>query len=152
MITDRVRAHSPEAANKAIDELTVQSIQEFTHAPGSQVSERIEQLDQEWDIERVLQANAAVITLGSAGMALLTGKRRWMLPAAVVPAFLLQHAIQGWCPPVEIFRRLGIRTRQEIDSERTALKAVRGDFAGLQQTDDETDSIALWAYEAAKTS
>ncbi|HET9942578.1 MAG TPA: hypothetical protein VFR05_04515, partial [Terriglobia bacterium] len=41
---------------------------------------------------------------------------------------LLQHAVQGWCPPVPLFRRLGIRTQREIDEERYALKAMRGDF------------------------
>ena len=29
---------------------------------------------------------------------------------------------------VPLFRRLGIRTRQEIDAEKYALKAIRGDF------------------------
>ena len=42
--------------------------------------------------------------------------------------FLLQHALQGWCPPVPVFRRLGVRTTAEIDRERYALKALRGDF------------------------
>jgi hypothetical protein len=48
-----------------------------------------------------------------------------------VTAFLLQHALQGWCPPVPVFRRLGVRTTAEIDRERYALKALRGDFKRL---------------------
>lgn len=48
-------------------------------------------------------------------------------PAAVA-GFLLQHAIQGWCPPVPVLRRLGFRTQREIDDERAVLKARRGDF------------------------
>jgi len=50
---------------------------------------------------------------------------------AVVGTFLLQHAVQGWCPPLTVFRRLGFRTAGEIARERYALKAMRGDFAGL---------------------
>ena len=30
-----------------------------------------------------------------------------------------------------LLRRLGIRTREEIDRERYALKALAGDFAGV---------------------
>jgi hypothetical protein len=45
-----------------------------------------------------------------------------------VATFLLQHALQGWCPPVPLFRSLGVRTASEIDEERYALKALRGDF------------------------
>jgi hypothetical protein len=35
---------------------------------------------------------------------------------------------QGWCPPVPLFRPFGVRTRQEIDAERFALKPLRGDL------------------------
>jgi hypothetical protein len=44
---------------------------------------------------------------------------------------LLLHAVQGWCPPVPLFRRLGFRTSAEIHQERYALKALRGDFSNL---------------------
>jgi hypothetical protein len=57
----------------------------------------------------------------------------FILPA-VVAGFLLQHAVQGWCPPVPVFRRLGIRTAREIDLERYGLKAIRGDFNGLTES------------------
>jgi hypothetical protein len=50
---------------------------------------------------------------------------------AVVRTFLLQHAREGWCPPLPAFRRLGVRTRQEIDAEKYALEALHGDFADL---------------------
>ena len=41
---------------------------------------------------------------------------------------LFQHAVQGWCPPIPLLRRLGIRTSREIEIERVALKILRGDF------------------------
>ena len=50
--------------------------------------------------------------------------------------FLLQHAVQGWCRPVPIFRRLGIRTASEIDAERYALRMIRGDFGNLPKNKD----------------
>ena len=47
----------------------------------------------------------------------------------MVQGFFLQHGVEGWCPPLPIFRRLGIRMQAEIEAERYALKALRGDFA-----------------------
>jgi hypothetical protein len=46
----------------------------------------------------------------------------------MVLGFFAQHAIQGWCPPLPLFRKLGYRTRKEIDKEKYALKLLRGDF------------------------
>ncbi len=56
---------------------------------------------------------------------------RFALVPLVVGSFLLQHAVQGWCPPLPVFRRMGVRTQTEIDEERAALKALRGDFQNL---------------------
>lgn len=53
--------------------------------------------------------------------------------------FLFQHAIQGWCPPLPILRRLGFRTAEEINQERYALKALRGDFEA--QSDNKLDAV-----------
>ena len=47
-----------------------------------------------------------------------TSDRRWFALPALVTLFLFQHAIQGWCPPVPILRRLGFRTSYEIEEER----------------------------------
>ncbi len=47
-------------------------------------------------------------------------------------AFLVEHAIHGWCPPLPLFRGMGIRSKAEIEAERYALKGLRGDFRGLQ--------------------
>lgn len=63
------------------------------------------------------------------------GSRTWLLLSAAVTAFLLQHALQGWCPPVPVLRRLGFRTTQEIERERQAVKALRGDFAAVAGAD-----------------
>ena len=52
------------------------------------------------------------------------GSRRWLWLPGFVTAFLFQHAVQGWCPPVPLLRRLGVRTAREIELERSALKAA----------------------------
>jgi hypothetical protein len=60
-----------------------------------------------------------------------TVSRKWFAFPAVISAFLLQQALQGWCPPMPVLRRLGYRTRTEIDHERFPLKALRGDIEDL---------------------
>ena len=47
------------------------------------------------------------------------------LPIAVT-GFLLQHAIQGWCPPVPLLRRMGFRTPREIGSPQGPTARVDG--------------------------
>jgi hypothetical protein len=124
---DRVRANTKREINQQIDEKTVHLLRLYSKADKDLIASRIEQLDREWDIERLLETNAASIALG--GIILGTvSSRKWFLVPAVVATFLLQHAIQGWCPPVTALRRFGVRTRKEIERERYALKLLRGDF------------------------
>lgn len=141
----RVPMHTARHVNEAVRRRTQDSLRYHAENP-DRIGERLSDLDREWDVERVLEANAAGISL--VGLALAhTVDRRWTaLPAAVV-AFLLQHAVQGWCPPLPVFRRLGYRTRAEIDSERYALKALRGDFQRVADAQDKP-SAALRAVRA----
>jgi hypothetical protein len=75
----------------------------------------------------------------------LTVNRKWFMLPAGVAAFLLQHAIQGWCPPLSVFRRMRVRTADEINEERFALKAMRGDFADVHGQTAESAKQALRA-------
>ncbi|MFD1862997.1 hypothetical protein [Planococcus chinensis] len=36
----------------------------------------------------------------------------------------IQHAIQGWCPPLSVIRRMSVRTMKEIDQEKEALQEL----------------------------
>ena len=123
----RVSNASPEEANEAIREKIDQSVTHYASTDPRQIGERLEQLDHEWDIERTLQANAGTVALVGTALGVFVDRKFLVLPA-LVGGFLLQHSLQGWCPPLPIFRSLGIRTQQEIAEERFALKAVRGDF------------------------
>lgn len=91
-------------------------------------------LDQEWDIERTLQLNASILVLVGLSLGTWVNKRFFFLPAMVF-SFFAQHALHGWCPPIPIFRRLGIRTQREIERERYAIKGLRGDFDELLALD-----------------
>ena len=120
---DRVRRNTATHVNEEIDRDTTINILHYSNTGAASIERRIRELDREWDIERVLQVNAS--SLAFAGLMLgLRGSRKWMaLPAVVLP-FLFQHGVQGWCPPLPLLRRLGIRTRGEIDREKFALKAL----------------------------
>ena len=147
---DRVRSHTADEVNAELDDQRLLDVAGYVGATPAMISHRLEELDREWDVERLLETNAASLTLVSTVLA-ATHSKRWLLLGAVVPAFLLQHAIQGWCPPLEVFRRIGVRTRREIDAERTALKALRGDFDGVSAAggiDGELAAAGL-ALEAA---
>jgi hypothetical protein len=91
------------------------------------VSARLRELDREWDIERWLETNASALAFSGVVLGLLVNRKFFAIPCLVLP-FLFQHATQGWCPPLPIFRRKGVRTQREIDQEIYALKALRGDF------------------------
>jgi len=125
--TTRVERHTAAQHNAAIRQRTDAEVARLERADPGELQARLEELDREWDIERVLQTNASVIVL--AGLALGMGiDRRFLLLPGAVFAFLAQHAVQGWCPPIPVFRALGVRTMREIERERYAIKLLRGDF------------------------
>jgi hypothetical protein len=120
---DRVRRSTREHLNEQIDLQTNRNIQHYSNASPRVIRERMLELDREWDVERVLEVNAS--TLALTGLALgLTVNKRWFVLSAAVMGFLLQHGIQGWCPPLPVLRHLGIRTRGEIDREKFSLLEI----------------------------
>ncbi len=128
--TARVPLHTPADINEQIRRQTEENVARYAAAGPEAIDRRLAELDQEWDIERTLEANAATVSLIGSVLGFTVNRRFFLLPA-LVGGFLLQHAVQGWCPPVTFFRRRGFRTAAEIDEERYALKALRGDFREL---------------------
>jgi hypothetical protein len=123
---DRVPSQTGEEINRRIRVATERRLAYYRAHP-EEIPLRLAELDREWDVERTLEANAA--SLAFAGVALgVVSDRRWFALSAAVTGFLLQHALQGWCPPLPVLRRLGFRTAREIEQERYALKALAGDF------------------------
>ena len=117
---DRVRHSTPVSVNRTIDDETDRNISRYMGMDAESVERRIEALDREWDVERILEVNASLLAF--TGLALgMTRNSKWLaLPAVVLP-FLLMHGVRGWCPPLPLLRRLGVRTRGEIDREKYSL-------------------------------
>jgi hypothetical protein len=118
-----------------VDQHSIERVREYASKSASEITERIGTLDREWDVERVLEANASILAF--LGLILgLTVNSNWFWLTGIVLPFLLQHAVQGWCPPLFVLRRLGVRTRRELDREKYALKVLRGDFNAVPTVAD----------------
>jgi hypothetical protein len=111
------------------------------------LSRRIESLEHEWDFDRVLETEASLMGLAGLSLAFLVHRGFLAIPGAVA-AMVLLHGTHGWYPLLPLFRRLGVRTRNEIDQERYALKAIRGDFHALPPAGSAAEERATAAWEA----
>ena len=138
--TTRVAWNTAETINRRIAEQTEERIRHYAARP-QQIDRRLKELDEEWDMERTLETNAAGVAL--LGTVLGAINKRFLLLPGLVAGFLLQHALQGWCPPVPLFRRAGVRTATEIERERYALKALRGDFQPISRNADNDQATAM---------
>jgi hypothetical protein len=145
---DRVRAHTARRVNEEIDWEAERRVVRAAGASEAVLSRQIDKLNQEWDMERWLETNASALAFTGTILGLLVNKKFFAIPCLVLP-FLFQHAVQGWCPPVPVLRRKGVRTRREIDAERYALKALRGDFDGLSSDQNNGVQRAREAWQAA---
>ena len=123
---ERVPEHTPASFNRAIRLDTDGTVRWYAEHP-EHINDRLETLEREWDIERMLEANASTLAFVGTLLGAFVSPY-WLILPALVTLFLFQHAVQGWCPPLPILRKLGFRTSREIDTERYALKVLRGDF------------------------
>jgi hypothetical protein len=119
---DRVPARTDDAVNRWIEAEADRRIEHCAENPAA-IPARLAELDREWDIERMLEANAATLAFTGVMLGAFVD-RRWLALPAAVTAFLFQHAVQGWCPPLPVLRRLGFRTVREIEQEREALLSI----------------------------
>jgi hypothetical protein len=130
----RVVDHTSDQVNSRIRSETDRRIAWFRDHP-DQIDRRLRELDAEWDIERVLETGSSGLTL--TGLLLgIAVNRKWLLLSLAVQGFFMQHALQGWCPPLPLFRRLGVRTQYEIERERYALKGIQNPQQGAPHDND----------------
>lgn len=145
--TDRTRANTWHTVNATLDRAALLRIAAAAGVGHTSISERLAELDLEWDFDRVLEAEAAAMGLLTLGLSVFLD-RRFLVAAGVVSSMVTLHGTQGWYPLLPLFRRLGVRTREEIDRERYALKALRGDFSGVDVPVDDAAARAAAAWKA----
>jgi hypothetical protein len=140
---ERVRANTSPEVNARIDREIEDRIHFYAEQDRREISRRIEELEREWSIERALEVEASA--MGLTGLTLgLTVNRKFLALPAFVAGMMLLHGGQGWYPLLPVFRRLGFRTRQEIDREKFALKALRGDFEGISSDSSAAKTQNAW--------
>jgi hypothetical protein len=147
----RVSDNTADTVNRWIRRRTKESIERTAAAGSNAIERRLRELDEEWDIERYVETMAPTFTLLGISLG-LSRHRAWFVLPVIVQGFFLQHALQGWCPPIPVLRNMGIRTCAEIEEERYALKALRGDFRHVGSSFTEDQSVgAAEAFRSAQS-
>ena len=73
-VADRVREHSSPADNKVIDREAEGRMRRFAGKSREEITEQIDRLEREWDMERLLETNASILSL--VGMSAYAGSRQ----------------------------------------------------------------------------
>lgn len=94
----RVARSTAQDVNRRIESEIAKSVRWHADHPEA-IDQRLSELDREWDIERTLEANASTLAFTGVLLGAMVD-RRWLGIPALVTAFLFQHAVQGWCPPL----------------------------------------------------
>lgn len=118
-VKDRIRHHSSQATNERIDQQTASNILAYSKFNKKEILARIEKLNNEWDIDRAIMANFSIV--GALALLRSIKHKRVLGLLGLQLSFLLYYATRGWCPPMSILRRLGFRTKAEIEVEKAAL-------------------------------
>ncbi|MBC7540521.1 MAG: hypothetical protein H7281_16980 [Bacteriovorax sp.] len=118
---DRVRNHSPKSLNEAIDRKTIYNIEATILKGPSAVRERLNALDKEWDIDRAIMLLFSGVVFTQLAVAMKKKNSNWLVAPLIQLPLLFLYATLGWCPPAPVFRKLGFRTRFEIQAEREEL-------------------------------
>lgn len=118
---DKVRQMTPRSVNEKIDRQMLQRVEEISAQGPEAIKGRLQELEKEWDLDKVLMLNFSVLVFAQ----LLAARKdkRWLWGPIIQTPFMAMHAILGWCPPSLWFRPLGFRTDKEIQSEREELMA-----------------------------
>jgi len=128
--TRKVSDNTRDELNARIRKQTVDCLNVYKDGDHTILSDKIQKLDCEWDVERVIETCAASMTFLGSLFGFKKNKSLWFAVTGAVGVCLLKHALFGWSPMLCLIRKLGVRTSEEIGNEKTALKFIRGDFAG----------------------
>ena len=99
--TDRVRKNLLSKLNIKVEKDIIAVINNLKDKSPEVIHQRILEIETEWSIERRIETFASMLLLTSSILA-LTKDKKWAYLTGNVAAFLLQHGIQGWCPPLPL--------------------------------------------------
>lgn len=127
---DRVRRHTGPHVLRRIEDETERRLAAVADDPQA-MDRRLAELDREWDVDRVIETEAALLGLVGVALAALVS-RRFLKSPLLTGGGMLLYALTGRYLTMPLIRRLGVRTAHEIARERYALLALRGDFAATR--------------------
>jgi hypothetical protein len=149
--TDAVRTHAPDGVNKRIDERVERCVRHMAEQDRPEITRYLEKLEREWDLNRAVMVVGSMVSLLGLWLARRDGGG-WRVLGGVAAGLMLQHGLTGFGPLAELVRAVGgIRTRKEIDLEKFALKALRGDFERIPRNDGGPLARANAALVAAQS-
>ncbi|HYI02374.1 hypothetical protein [Hyalangium sp.] len=149
--TDTVRSHVPEEVNKRIDEHVERCVRHMAQQERPEISRYLKKLEREWDLNRAVMVVGSLAAVLGLWLARRDG-RGWQIFGGTAAGLLLQHGLFGFGPLAELVRAVGgVRTRREIDLEKFALKALRGDFERIPKNDGGPLARANAALVAAQS-
>ena len=129
--TERVEINTAPALNRKFQDELKESVAKYAAEGQPGIDRRLRELDREWNIERAIEVEAP--TMIGLGIALGTlHDRKWFAVSAMAASMVILHSVQGWYPLLPLFRRMGLRSQYEIEQERNALRALRGDHLAYQ--------------------
>ncbi len=131
--TNRVETNTSGSLDTEFQRQLRENISRYANATPAEIEQRLEELDKEWNIERVIEIEAPTM-IGLGAILGATLNRSWFMLSAVAASMVILHNTQGWYPLIPVFRRLGLRSQNEIEQERSALRALRGDHKDYQPT------------------
>lgn len=137
---DRVRENTMQYVNEDLDERAEDRVRGYARSSREEITARIKELEAEWSIERLIESEAPLMALTGLGLGAFVNRKFLVLPAFVFGMVAL-HGVQGWYPMMPLFRRMGFRSRKEIDREKFAMKALRGDFKDIQTIGEESEQV-----------
>jgi len=88
------------------------------------ISSRLQELEREWDLERVQDLNNTLYELNGTLLGTILNKHFTQLPVSTTMR-LAQEAGNNWNPPAAMFKSLGYRTKEEIEKEKNELLSAK---------------------------
>jgi hypothetical protein len=128
----------PGLFESPLNRRTEHNIHVYSAQSREAINQHILQLENEWSIERVMEASASLLAL--IGIALGAFVSPWFLILpALIGAFFLANAAFRFRITQTLLQGKGMRTNCEINTEKFAMKSLRSECDALPSGKDKTD-------------
>jgi hypothetical protein len=110
------------------DEPLEEHVARLADAGPHAIEARLAELDDEWSVNRAAKVSAGVLAVGAAAAEVLGQRRLSAILALTAGTCLCSYLMSRRSVVGDMLCHLGFRQGTEIERERLALRALRGDF------------------------